>query len=85
MSVMIFYKNPGEHARIVEEYLNDFERQTAKRLEEVDPDSRRGADLCRLYDVVEFPTIVATAEDGQLRNSWRGVPLPTIDEVNYYV
>lgn len=85
MSVMIFYRSSSEHGREVTEYLHDFERRTARKLEEIDPDSRRGADLCRLYDVVEYPSIVATSEDGQMRQKWSGSPLPMIDEVSYYV
>ncbi len=85
MSVMIFYKSASEHARAVRGFLFDFERQTARTLEEIDPETQHGAELCRLYDIVEYPTIVATTEDGQLRNLWRGLPLPTIDEVSAYV
>lgn len=85
MSVMIIYKSSSEHARAISEFLHDFELRTAKQLEKIDPDSRRGADICRLYDIVEYPTIIATTEDGKLRNIWRGVPLPLIGEVSYYV
>lgn len=82
---MIFYKAKSDHARSVTDFLRDFERQTGHVIEEVDPDSRRGADLCRVYDIVEYPTVLATADDGQERNTWRGLPLPTINEVSYYV
>jgi hypothetical protein len=84
MSVWVFYRQNSEAARTVEEYLHDFQRRTAKEIEVIDPDSVRGADLCRVYDVVEYPTIVATTPDGQVQGSWRGLPLPTIDEVSYY-
>jgi len=82
---MVIYKSASEHGRDVSEFLHDFERRTARKLEEIDPDSPRGAEICHLYDVVEYPTILATAEDGQLRQAWRGIPLPLIDEVSYYV
>lgn len=85
MSVMIIYKPVSEHASVVTEFLHEFERRTAQKLETIDPDTRRGADICRLYDVVEYPTVIATTNDGQMRNMWRGVPLPLIDEVSYYV
>lgn len=85
MSVTVIYKAASEHARPVEEFLHDFEKRTGRKLETIDPDTREGADLCRVYDIVEYPSIIATNEDGQLRNSWRGVPLPLIDEVSYYV
>lgn len=85
MSVMVFYRTDSEHARAVETFLHDFERQTRKQLEVIDPDSREGGNLSRTYDIVEYPSIIATMPDGQLRNMWRGVPLPTIGEVSYYV
>lgn len=85
MSARIFYKQNSEHARPVIEFLHDFEHQTGKKLETVDPDTREGAELCHLYDIVEYPTIIATGGDGQMKNQWRGLPLPTIDEVSYYV
>jgi hypothetical protein len=85
VSVLVIYRPSGEHARSVEEFLHDFEHRTAQKLETIDPDSPHGADLCRLYDVVEYPTLVATSQDGQMRQMWRGLPLPTIDEVSYYV
>ncbi|MFZ2544820.1 MAG: hypothetical protein WAW80_02490 [Candidatus Saccharimonadales bacterium] len=85
MSVMIVYKPMSEHARIVDEYLRDFQRRTARAIDVVNPDTRDGVEICNLYDVVEYPTIIATNEDGKMRNMWRGLPLPTIDEVSYYV
>jgi len=85
MGVMVVYKTSSEHARGIEEYMREFERRTGKVLETIDPDSRRGTDICRLYDVVEYPTIIATSNDGQLLRMWRGVTLPLIDEVSSYV
>lgn len=85
MSVVVVYKPVSEHAREVEEYLHEFERRTSKTLETVDPETRMGADLCRVYDVVEYPTVLALSDDRQVRSIWRGLPLPLIDEVSYYV
>ncbi len=85
MSVIVIYKSSSDHARDVDEYLHDFEKRTARLLETIDPDSRRGSEICRLYDVVEYPTVIATGNDGQLLNKWRGTPLPLIDEVGNYV
>ncbi len=85
MKVRIVYRERSDHARAVIDYLHDFKRRTDKELETVDPDSRGGADICRLYDVVEYPTVIATNDDGVVLNQWRGLPLPTINEVSYYV
>ncbi len=84
MKVVVVYKPDSEYARAVTDWLRDFERQTGKKLEEIDPDSRSGASLCRSYDVVEYPTLLALDDNGQLQNMWRGTMLPTISEVSYY-
>lgn len=85
MKVVIIYKNESDHAREVLDYLRDFERQTGRALETLDPHTPDGASFCRTYDIVEYPSIVAMSDDGMLQNLWRGRPLPTISEVSYYV
>ncbi len=84
MRVAVVYQDNSDHAREVIDYRRDYERQTGHELEVVNPDSREGAAFCRVYDIVEYPTIVALSEGGQLQNLWRGRPLPTISEVSYY-
>lgn len=81
----IIYRYESDHAREVLDYLRDFTQQTGKTIEEVDPDTREGAHTCRTYDIVEYPTVIALSNDGQLQHLWRGRPLPTINEVSYYV
>lgn len=85
MKVIIFYKIESDYAREVLDFLRDLKRQTGYDLEEINPDSPEGIQLCRVYDIVEYPTIAAVSEDGALQNLWRGMPLPTINEVGYYV
>ena len=84
MRVVIIYKDESDHAREVYDYLRDFERQTGRQLETLDPDTADGASFCRVYDVVEYPSTVALTDDGRLQHLWRGRPLPTISEVSYY-
>lgn len=79
------YKSESDHARDVLTFLGDFERQTGRTIETVDPDTRDGVQLCETYDIVEYPTIVAVDDNGLLQNMWKGRPLPTISEVSYYV
>lgn len=85
MKVVVIYKKESDHAREVLDYLRDFTRQTSHELETMDPDTPDGADFCRAYDIVEYPTMVALSDNGSLQNMWRGRPLPTISEVSYYV
>lgn len=84
MKAYVIFKEESDHNRAVVEFLRDFERRTGKNIEKVNPDSPSGASFCRTYDVVEYPTIVATDDNGVMQNQWRGLPLPLIDEVSYY-
>ncbi len=85
MKVAIIYRLESDHAREVLDYLRDFSRQTGHVIEEIDPESPDGSHFCRTYDIVEYPTLLALSDDGQLQNMWRGRPLPTISEVSFYV
>ena len=84
MKAYIVYKVESDHARAVTDFLRDFERRTGRKPELVDPETQSGSAFCRTYDIVEYPTIVATDDNGVLQNQWRGLPLPLIDEVSYY-
>lgn len=79
------YKKESDHARVVMDWLRDFERQTGKTIEEIEPETREGASFCRQYDIVEYPTLVALDHEGHVQDMWRGKVLPVISEVSYYV
>jgi hypothetical protein len=85
MRAIVIYKDETDYARDVYDYLRDFKRQTGHDLETIDPETLDGADLCRTYDIVEYPSIIALSDDGSLQNMWRGLPFPTISELSYYV
>lgn len=81
----MFYRPSSEHERRALDYLRDFAAQTGKKLPTMDPDSREGIELCRLYDVMQFPTIIATDNEGHVQNVWPPDRLPTYSELSYYV
>ncbi len=85
MRVVVVAKDNTEYSRMVATFIDDFARQTGQSLEVLDPDSREGESFCRAYDIVEYPTIIALSDSGQMQNMWRGRRLPTINEVSYYV
>lgn len=84
MKVIIIGRDNTEYTRAVETFRMDFYRQTGRQLEVLDPGSREGDEFCHTYDIVEYPTVIALSDDGQVQNLWRGVPLPTISEVSFY-
>lgn len=85
MRVVVITRENTDYARTVETFSGDFTRQTGKALEVLDADSPEAESLERTYDIVEYPTIIAISDDGQMQNMWTGVTLPTISEVSYYV
>lgn len=85
MRVVVLYKQQTDTTRQVEEFMVDFYRQTGHQLESMDPESPDGVSFCTAYDILEFPSIIAISDNGQLQNYWGGLPLPTISEVSYYV
>lgn len=85
MRVVVVYKDKTDYARIVEEFLHDFKRQTGHDLEVINPEERQNLQFCEAYDILRYPTILAISDDGRLQNSWVDLPLPTISEVSYYV
>jgi len=85
MRIVVVYKDETDYARSVTDYLRDFERQTGHALETLDPDKPDGEQFCRAYDIVEYPCIIAISDSSVMQNMWRGLPLPTISEVSYYV
>jgi hypothetical protein len=85
MRVVVVYKNQNDYTSTVDEFLHDFEYQTGHKLEVVDPESLQGIGFCETYDVVEYPSIIAISDNGAQQKLWRGLPLPTISDVSFYV
>lgn len=84
MRVVVVAKDNTDYARSVSEFLTNFTRQTGRELETLDPETPEGDMFCRTYDIVEYPSVIALSNDGQVQNIWRGTILPTISEVSYY-
>lgn len=84
MRLICVYRRASDYGRSTEEWCNDFERRTGRTIEIIEPDGREGSDFCRTYDIVEYPTILALADNGQILGIWSGKFLPTFDEVNYW-
>lgn len=85
MKVVMLYRPNTEHERQALDYIRDFAMQTGKKLPTLDPDSPEGVDICRLYDIMQFPAILATDDEGHVQNLWLGDHMPTYSELSYYV
>ena len=83
MRIICIYRDNQDYTRSVEEWLENFRRQTGREIETMNPDENTG--FCEAYDVVEYPTIMALGNRGEVHASWRGKALPLINEVLYYM
>ena len=85
MKLIVMYRSRSEHAQTVESFVREFkERYDAPKLEVIDVDSREGVALASLYDIVSYPAILATRDDGAITKEWQGNDLPLMDEVAFY-
>ncbi len=85
MRVVCVWREGEDYSRTVEEWLVEFERRTGREVESMSPDGREGVDFCRTYDIVEYPTILALGENGEVLSMWRGKQMPLFDEVSYWL
>lgn len=85
MKVVILYHPDSEFARMVEEYAHDFERQKGKKIELVSLDTPDGAAAARLYDVTNYPAMLAMRDDGGMLALWQVTPFPLMNEVAAYL
>jgi hypothetical protein len=85
MKVLILYRPNSEHGRAVEEFVRDFKAShSGDHLEILDIDSRDGAATASLYDIMQYPAILALRDDGSVAQSWVGEMLPVMNEIAYY-
>ena len=83
MRVVCVLRNNTDYFRPTVEWMENFYRQTGRKIEAMDPDANPG--FCEAYDIVEYPTILAIGERGEVRASWRGTNFPLVNEVLYYM
>lgn len=85
MKVVVLYRPDSEHGRAVEDFMRDYQmRYGPTKFEVMNIDGREGGAMASLYDVQQYPAILAMREDGQLLHSWEGGEMPLMDEVAGY-
>lgn len=84
MRVVVLYHPKSEHGGIVEDFARDYARFKGRKLELVSLETRDGAATASLYDITQYPAILALANDGSIQNVWQGLPLPTMNELDAY-
>ena len=85
MRVVILYRPNTEHERHVLEFAHDFRNRHDERfLELISLDTVSGTDMAKIYGVVQYPAVLALANDGRVLQLWQGEQLPLMSELAYY-
>lgn len=85
MKVVILYEPDSETDTPVQQYVREFEMQTGKKLELLDSRKPEAVALAKVHDILQFPAILATEDDGGYLQSWTELEKwPTISELSYY-
>lgn len=85
MKAVILFRPNSDHTRIVEEYVRDFQRRFNRDIQLVSLDTTEGARQAELYDITQYPAVLAVKDDGQLVQLWQGPRLPLANEVVGYL
>lgn len=85
MRAFILYHPNSEQSRQVEEFAHDFNRDRKLQIELISLDTRDGAAIASLYDIVQYPAIAIVQNDGHVMKEWQGDQLPLMSEVASYL
>ena len=85
MKAVILYHQNSEFTRSLEAYVRDFATQQNQTIELVSLETVKGADLARLYDIVQYPALLVMQDNGALVKDWQGSQMPLMSEVAGYL
>ena len=86
MKLVVLYRPNSEHGRLVEDFVHEFSRHNGDtRVEMLNVDSREGGALASLYDILDYPGLLALRDDGSANMTWQGTTLPMQSEVTSYL
>ena len=84
MKVLVLYHPNSEQAGQVSDYARDYKRTRGRELELISLETKKGADLAKLYDATSYPTVLALEADGRLLHMWQAPPLPLMNDIDSY-
>ena len=82
MKIVALYHPNTEFAKMVEDYIRDYERKSGFTIDLISLETTDGANMAKLYDIVRYPALLALREDAQLIQSWQGEILPLMSELD---
>jgi hypothetical protein len=84
MKVLVLYHPKSEHEGKVLDYVHEYKRIKSRDMELVSLETLQGSNMAKLYDITQYPAVLALKDDGQLERMWQGETLPLMNELDYY-
>lgn len=85
MRTVILYHPNSEQAGLAENFKREYEsRHYGQKVELISLETQAGAEMARVYDIVRYPAILVSDNNGSLLQMWQDQPWPLIDEVYAY-
>ncbi len=81
----MLYHPVSEHGRKVEEFAREFTRIHRTEPELVSLETKEGAEMAKMYGVIQYPAIIVTRDSGEHMKQWEGDLLPLMAEVAAYL
>ena len=85
MNVICLYRPNSEFDTPLNDLNRELMRRSNVQLEMLSVDTVEGDAKAQLYDIVAFPTIIATDTSGTLIHAWPSGQIPLLNEVSYYL
>ena len=84
MKARLIYRFDGPQQIRVDALLRDLGDHWATKIGLIDNQTRAGADLARLYDIVDYPALLITMDDGRQLELWQ-VTWPLLSDIIHYL
>ncbi len=87
MKLVVVYRPKSEHARKLEEFVEDLKTRHALSEEQIelqDIDTRQGSATAEVYGIMAYPGIIVTDNNGACIKVWSG-ELPLQNEIMSYL
>jgi len=83
-SVTLLYHPDSDQNAMVRDLEYNYRKQTGKVLDKLSLETIQGAEMARLYGVVQYPAIIAKDTNGIMIRMWEGSNIPLVSEISFY-
>ena len=83
MRIVIVLKTQSEYFREAEEWGVEYQLETGREVELIDPETIEGEIFASTRDIMQYPSLLILGGSGEIVKKWSGSPLPQFDQVSY--